>query len=54
MMGCGVVDFALKLPGFSLGLTGYLGGEDYLRYVDLVHDSLDDVVSLENRERTHC
>ncbi|KAL9635429.1 MAG: hypothetical protein Q9204_002635 [Flavoplaca sp. TL-2023a] len=25
--------FALKLPGFSLKVLGYLGGEDYLRYV---------------------
>lgn len=24
--------FALKLPGFSLNLIGYLGGEDFLRY----------------------
>ncbi|KAL8714621.1 MAG: hypothetical protein Q9220_001569 [cf. Caloplaca sp. 1 TL-2023] len=26
-------EFALKLPGFSLKVLGYLGGEDYLRYV---------------------
>ncbi|KAL9128863.1 MAG: hypothetical protein Q9217_002552 [Psora testacea] len=26
-------DFSLKLPGFSLSVLGYLGGEDYLRYV---------------------
>ncbi|KAL8773241.1 MAG: hypothetical protein Q9209_001919 [Squamulea sp. 1 TL-2023] len=26
-------EFALKLPGFSLKALGYLGGEDYLRYV---------------------
>ncbi|MCJ1312613.1 hypothetical protein MMC25_006288 [Agyrium rufum] len=26
-------DFSLKLPGFSLGLLGYLGGGDSLRYV---------------------
>ena len=25
--------FALKLPGFSLSILPYLGGEDYLRYV---------------------
>lgn len=25
-------NFALKLPGFSLGFTGYLDGNDYLRY----------------------
>ena len=25
-------DFALKLPGFSLSLLSYLGGEDYLRF----------------------
>lgn len=25
------VEFALKLPGFSLKVLGYLGGEDYLR-----------------------
>lgn len=49
MMGCGMADFALKLPGFSLGLTGYLGGEDYLRYVELVHGSLGDHVSIWNR-----
>lgn len=24
-------EFALKLPGFSLKVLGYLGGEDYLR-----------------------
>ncbi|KAI4110128.1 MAG: hypothetical protein L6R37_000021 [Teloschistes peruensis] len=28
-----VPEFALKLPGFSLKVLGYLGGEDYLRYV---------------------
>ena len=26
-------NFALKLPGFSLSLLGYLGGTDFLRYV---------------------
>ncbi|KAL8736322.1 MAG: hypothetical protein Q9181_002500 [Wetmoreana brouardii] len=26
-------EFALKLPGFSFKVLGYLGGEDYLRYV---------------------
>ncbi|KAL8779647.1 MAG: hypothetical protein Q9213_006838 [Squamulea squamosa] len=26
-------EFSLKLPGFSLKVVGYLGGEDYLRYV---------------------
>ncbi|KAL8869752.1 MAG: hypothetical protein Q9174_004035 [Haloplaca sp. 1 TL-2023] len=26
-------EFALKLPGFSLKVLGYLGGEDYLRHV---------------------
>ncbi|KAL8857896.1 MAG: hypothetical protein Q9178_005515 [Gyalolechia marmorata] len=26
-------EFTLKLPGFSLKVLGYLGGEDYLRYV---------------------
>ena len=26
-------DFSLKLPGFSLSVLGYLGGEDSLRYV---------------------
>ncbi|KAL9025005.1 MAG: hypothetical protein Q9196_006093, partial [Gyalolechia fulgens] len=26
-------EFALKLPGFSLKVLGYFGGEDYLRYV---------------------
>ncbi|KAL8725687.1 MAG: hypothetical protein Q9166_007201 [cf. Caloplaca sp. 2 TL-2023] len=26
-------EFALRLPGFSLKVLGYLGGEDYLRYV---------------------
>lgn len=25
------IEFALKLPGFSLKVLGYLGGEDYLR-----------------------
>ena len=25
-------DFALKLPGFSLSLLSYLGGEDFLRF----------------------
>ncbi|MCJ1430563.1 hypothetical protein MMC29_008481, partial [Sticta canariensis] len=25
--------FTLKLPGFSLSILGYLGGEDFLRYV---------------------
>ena len=25
------LDFSLKLPGFSLSVLGYLGGEDYLR-----------------------
>lgn len=25
------VEFALRLPGFSLKVLGYLGGEDYLR-----------------------
>lgn len=24
-------EFALRLPGFSLKVLGYLGGEDYLR-----------------------
>ncbi|KAL8814659.1 MAG: hypothetical protein Q9223_006136 [Gallowayella weberi] len=28
-----IAEFALKLPGFSLKVLGYLGGEDYLRYV---------------------
>ena len=31
------LDFTLKLPGFSLSVLGYLGGEDYLRCV--VHDT---------------
>ncbi|KAI4282498.1 MAG: hypothetical protein L6R35_005398 [Caloplaca aegaea] len=28
-------EFALKLPGFSLKVLGYLGGEDYLRHVHI-------------------
>ena len=28
-----LLEFALKLPGFSLKVLGYLGGEDSLRYV---------------------
>lgn len=28
-----MTDFSLKLPGFSLSVLGYLGGEDSLRYV---------------------
>lgn len=27
-----MAEFALKLPGFSLKVLGYLGGEDYMRY----------------------
>ena len=26
-------DFSLKLPGFSISVLGFMGGEDYLRYV---------------------
>ena len=31
--------FALKLPGFSLSILPYLGGEDYLRYVLKIKDT---------------
>lgn len=27
-----MVEFAIKLPGFSLSVLPYLGGADYLRY----------------------
>lgn len=33
MLWCVDVDFSLKLPGFSLSVLGYLGGDDFLRYV---------------------
>lgn len=35
--------FALKLPGFSLSILPYLGGEDYLRYV-LKNKDTDEVL----------
>lgn len=35
-----VADFSLKLPGFSLSVLGYLGGEDYLRYVCICDTSM--------------
>ena len=40
-------EFALKLPGFSLSILPYLGGEDHLRYVNALvlrpSQSLNDV-----------